>query len=105
MNGWGNDKMKTMAVEIITKDDLEEFRVKLLEELKHLLVREEKKSEEKWLRSHKVKVLLNISTGTLQNLCLNNVLHPTKIGGINYYNAEEIENLLKNNHPDKLIKS
>ena len=91
-----------MTVEIITKSDLEEFRIKLLEEFKHLLARTEKKDEKKWLRSGEVKKLLNISTGTLQNLCINDILHPTKIGGINYYNVEEIERILQNQVPAKL---
>lgn len=85
-----------MAVEIITKDDLEQFRIKLVEELKSLIIKTEKKDQKKWLRSQEVRKLLNISAGTLQNLCLNDVLHPTKIVGLNYYSAEEIEKLLEN---------
>ena len=85
-----------MAVEIITKDDLEQFRIKLIDELKGLLGKAEKQEEKKWLRSKEVRKLLNISTGTLQNLCLNKILHPTKIVGINYYSFDEIKKLLPN---------
>jgi hypothetical protein len=41
-----------------------------------------------------VKKLLNISSGTLQNLRINGTLSYTKIGGLLYYNYKDIEKLL-----------
>lgn len=56
-----------MAINIITKEDLKEFKTELLEDIKNLL--NIKVSEQKlWLRSLEVKELLKISSGTLQNL-------------------------------------
>lgn len=83
-----------MAIEIITKDDLEQFRLRLLEDIKEFVTKQDNSMVKKWLRSHEVKKMLNISTGTLQNLAINGKLHPTKIGGINYYRYDEIEVLL-----------
>jgi hypothetical protein len=83
-----------MPIEVITKADLEEFRVKLLNDLKKLINTTEKPVSKKWLRSYEVKQLLGISTGTLQNFTINGVLHPRKIGGLNYFNMEEIDSLL-----------
>lgn len=73
-----------MEVEILTKQDLEDFRAKLLTDLMLLLSAKEQApaAEKKWLRSHEVKKMLSISTGTLQNLGMSGTLHPKKIGGI-----------------------
>lgn len=85
-----------MSVEILTKEDLQQFRFQLLEDLKNMLQHSEQRAEKKWLRSSEVRKLLNISPGTLQNLRVNGKLHPSKIGGIMYYSHDEIERLLNN---------
>ncbi|MDB5141208.1 MAG: helix-turn-helix protein [Mucilaginibacter sp.] len=78
-----------MAAEIITKEDLNEFREKLLSDIKNII---EKPGEEprKWLKSYQVKNMLKISPGTLQNLRASGTLRFTKIGGILYYKYEDI---------------
>ena len=82
-----------MKIDIITKEDLQEFKTELLEEIKNLF--QIKKTEKKlWLRSPEVKELLKISTGTLQNLRVNGTLSYTRIGGTLYYNYKDIEQLL-----------
>ncbi|HRO45912.1 DNA-binding protein [Agriterribacter sp.] len=83
-----------MALEIVTKEDLEDFRVRLLNDLKNIIPKAEKKESKRWLRSHEVRAMLGISSGTLQNLCINDVLHPNKIRGINFFKYEEIEVVL-----------
>ncbi len=81
-----------MAVNIITKEDLQEFKEELLEEIKKLF--SFKSTEQKlWLRSAEVKELLKISSGTLQNLRINGTLSYTRIGGTLYYNYKDIEKL------------
>lgn len=83
-----------MAVEIITKEDFELFRVQLLDEIKRL-IRPEVQNK-RWLRSREVRKLLKVSAGTLQNLRVNNTLHPVQLPNsrILFYDAEEVENLL-----------
>ncbi|MDV3635148.1 DNA-binding protein [Elizabethkingia anophelis] len=82
-----------MAISIITKEDLQQFKIELLEGIKELLL--VRTTEQKlWLRTAEVKELLNISSGTLQNLRINGTLSYTKIGGILYYNYKDIEKLL-----------
>jgi helix-turn-helix protein len=51
-------------------------------------------SVKKWLKSYEVKKILNISTGTLQNLRSNGTLPYTKIGGLIYYDAELINKVM-----------
>jgi len=83
-----------MAAEIITKEDLNEFREILLNDIKALLGKSLNESP-KWLKSYQVKNLLKISPGTLQNLRVNDTLRFTKIGGILYYKYEDIVRVLE----------
>ena len=54
----------------------------------------------KWLKSTEVRKLLGISPGTLQNLRINGTLPYSKIGGVIYYDHEEIQNILAQNRVD-----
>ncbi|SHK50629.1 helix-turn-helix domain-containing protein [Epilithonimonas mollis] len=85
-----------MIVNIITKEDLQEFKNELLKDIKNLF--NIKTSEQKlWLRSSEVKELLNISSGTLQNLRNEGTITYTRIGGTLYYNYKDIEKMLRGN--------
>ena len=87
-----------MAQEIITLQDLQAFRLQLLDDLKQLLADQDRTNPKKeWLRSSEVKKLLKISHGTLQNLRVNGTLPFRKIGGICYYKLTDINNLLNEN--------
>jgi hypothetical protein len=86
-----------MPAQIITSDDLREFKLELLDEIR-VIIREQKSNTTKqWLKSVEVRRLLNISPGTLQTLRINGTLPFTKIGGTNYYNATDIDTLLSQN--------
>ena len=85
-----------MAVQIITLEDLTEFRLTLLQDLKDLLTKNGQ-PEKKWLKSKEVRKLLNISAGTLQTLRINGTLTYTKVGGIIYYDQLDIDKLLSRN--------
>lgn len=85
-----------MAIEVITREDLNEFRSLLLNDLKELF--QGKKEEAKqWLKSKEVRNLLNISPGTLQNMRVNGTLSYTKIGGTIYYSNKDIDKVLEFN--------
>jgi len=90
-----------MAVEIITRDDLNEFRSLLLTDLKEMLNSKPQQLKQ-WLKSGEVRKLLNISPGTLQNLRINGTLTYTKIGGIMYYDNSDINKLLNGNKVNAL---
>jgi hypothetical protein len=83
-----------MNLEIITKDDLREFKNEMLGEIKQLMQPGQGQSK-KWLKSNEVRKLLNISPGTLQNLRINGTLSFTRIGSIMYYKLEDINKLLE----------
>lgn len=88
-----------MNVEIVTKSDLQEFRVQLLNDLRKVLSLHVPVPEKAWLKSSEVRKLLKISPNTLQNLRTTGKLHPSKVGGLLYYSQEEISALL--NDPRK----
>lgn len=89
-----------MAANIITTEDLMEFKLELVEEIKELFNSQSAVKSKKWLKSNEVKELLSISPGTLQNLRINGTLPYTKIGGIIYYDMEEINKILEENRVD-----
>ena len=62
-----------MAIEIITKEDLRQFKVELRKDLKEILSLQTQKQKQ-WLKSAEVRKLLNISSGTLQTLRINKTL-------------------------------
>lgn len=87
-----------MSVEIITKEDLQHFRLQLLNDLKELFLAEKQERKLKpWLRSKEVKRILNISDGTLQNLRISGQIRSSKVGNLHYYRQEDIEALLNGN--------
>ncbi len=90
-----------MAVQIITIEDLNEFRSLLLSDLKEIIQSKPHQSKQ-WLKSNEVRKLLNISPGTLQNLRINGTLSYTKIGGIMYYDNTDIDKLLNGNKVNAL---
>ena len=85
-----------MNVELITREDLREFKTELLNELKQIMQPGQGQSK-KWLKSSEVRKMLNISPGTLQNLRINGTLRFTKIGSIMYYKLEDIIKVLEGN--------
>lgn len=82
-----------MGISIITKEDLQEFKTELLEAIR-LLLKDNNPEQKLWLRTSEVKKLLNISSGTLQNLRINGTLSYSKIGGTLYYSYKDIQKLL-----------
>lgn len=88
-----------MAVEIITKEDLQLFRQELIQEIKELLNSTTPKHKE-WLKSFEVRKLLKISPGTLQTLRINGTLRYTRVGSIIYYKYEDITKILNDNVVD-----
>lgn len=91
-----------MEIEIITREDLNEFRNLLLNDLKEILQSKPEQTKQ-WLKSNEVRKLLNISPGTLQNLRINGTITYTKIGGILYYSSADLDKLLEENKVDATV--
>lgn len=87
-----------MPAQMITTDDLYVFKIELLSEIKYLLNSQTNLQPQKnWLKSNEVRKLLKISPGTLQNLRINGTLSFTRIGGILFYDYNEIEKIMQEN--------
>lgn len=93
----GEEQKRLFREQLITLGDLEIFKKEILQEIKNLLGSNENSIQKKWLKSSEVKKLLGISTGTLQNLRVNGSLSFSKVGGIIFYDYNEIAKLLKDN--------
>jgi hypothetical protein len=85
---------KVCRDQLITLGDLQEFKDDLLLSIRSLIQNQAPQPVKKWLKSYEVKKILNISTGTLQNLLSNGTLPHTKIGGLIYYDAELINKVM-----------
>ena len=83
-----------MTNELLTREDLQQFRMQLLGELKEVL-QQSKQTTKQWLKSSEVRKMLGISHGTLQNLRITRSLPYTKLGGIMFYKSEDIEKILE----------
>ena len=83
-----------MAIEVVTKQDLQEFRLQLLNDIRQLMVPPEAKLVKPWLKNSEVRKLLSISSNTVQRLRIAGKLRSSKVGGIHYYRYEDIEKLL-----------
>lgn len=86
-----------MATTTITTDDLREFKMELLDDIRALLTNQSVTVSKRWLKSPEVRNLLGISPGTLQNLRINGTLPYTKVGGVLYYDYKEIMTVMKEN--------
>lgn len=85
-----------MQVELITRSDLENFKKELLQEITAVIQQGSTDQTKEWLKSGEARAMLKVSNGTLQNLRIKNLLHPTKVAGVYYYRLSEIKALLTN---------
>lgn len=83
-----------MNIDLVTKEDLQIFKHELLQELT-MIISKGAVPVKKWLRSSEVRKILSISPGTLQNLRINGSLKYSKVGGILYYDASDISEMLE----------
>ena len=86
-----------MATTILTIEDLQDFKKELLQELKSLFPNSQSAQNKKWLKSKEVRKMLSISPGTLQNLRINGTIPYSKMGGVIYYDNDEILRILQKN--------
>jgi hypothetical protein len=83
-----------MAAEILTREDLAVFKKELFIELRDLM-NSPTAQPRKWLKSYEVRDMLGISPGTLQNMRINGTLSFTKIGGLIFYDFNDIIKLME----------
>ena len=85
-----------MAVEIVTKEDLQVLRLQLLSDIKQILAGLPKPIDtQNWLKSGEVKKVLKLSDNSLASLRSNGTLKYTRLGGTYYYDFQHIQKLLE----------
>lgn len=89
-----NYPRKIFASQLITLDDLQQFQKEFFEKLDLALVSLKTITPKKWMKSHEVRRMLKISPGTLQTLKATGVIPYTKIGGIHFYDYDDIQKIL-----------
>ena len=80
----------------ITKDDLRQFGLLLMRDMRLLLESSKNEAKEihpEWLRSRVVRKLMDMSPGSLQNLRVTGKVRYKKILGSYYYNRLDLQKL------------
>jgi len=89
------DNGKINRDQLLTTGDLFDFKSQLLFEIKTMFKEFTGQPTKKWLKSKEVRKLLNISPGTLQSLRSRKELPYTKIGGVHFFDFEDIQKILQ----------
>jgi len=86
-----------MFIDTVTKEDLEKFRIKLLEDIRGVLKENLNAQIENPVgyKTTDARKILNCSANKLVSLRISRKLRTKKIGGTLYYNKEDIKNLLE----------
>ncbi len=85
-----------MVAEILTKEDLEIFRVQLLGDIRHLMQGiQPTATKTEGYKTSDVRKILGCSVNKLVSLRITKKLRTKKIGGTLYYSKEDIKRLLE----------
>lgn len=81
--------------QLVTIEDLERFKHELIEALGGMMKGSAKGLTRQWLKSHEVRKLLDISAGKLLTLRINGTLPYTRVGGVIYYDIDDIKKMFE----------
>ena len=84
-----------MSINILTQEDLQKFKKELFAELTTHLSQFSSTQQKKWLKSWEVQQMLGISRGTLRHLFTSGKLPGSQIGGLTFYDYEDIKKLME----------
>jgi len=81
----------------ITKDDLRQFGLKLMDDIRAMIKDLNSKNDQdtEWLKGRVVRKLMDMSAGSLQSLRITGKVRFKKILGTYYYNRIDLQNLFK----------
>jgi hypothetical protein len=89
--------MKKIMSEHVTKDDLRQFSLMIIDEIRKLKPEIKKNDELEWLKSRAARKLLTMSAGSLQNLRVTGQVRFRKVLGSYYYNRADLMKLFTGN--------
>lgn len=94
------ENQKLFPGQIITTEDLLEFKSDLIEEIKVIAKDLKNNGGKKWLRSRDVKKMLGISHGKLQLMRNKGDLPFTRVGGVIFYDVNDINKMIESTRVD-----
>ena len=87
-----------MGVEVVTREDLESFRIQLLTDLRGLIRAElfsRKDENAQGFKTKDVRKILGCSVNKLVSLRIGRKIRWKKVGGTLYYNKEDVRRLIE----------
>lgn len=87
---------------IITKQDLDQFKSEIIQEIRNNMNGSGSENSRQWLRTHDVCRILKISPSTLQNLRNNGKIPFNKLNGLVLYKRSDIDSLFEIQKKGKL---
>jgi len=93
---------RVFASQLITLDDLQQFQKEFFERLDESLKSLKSITPKKWMKAHEVRRMLKISPGTLQTLKTSGIIPYTKIGGVHFFDYDDIQKILQDGKISKL---
>lgn len=84
-------------MEIVSKQDLEQFRIRMLSDIQQMLLGSLVPPTEEfdWLRSKAIRKMMDISPATLQNLRITGKIRHKKVMGSYYYNRSDLQKIFQ----------
>lgn len=83
--------------EYVTKDDLRQYSLMIIDEIRKLKPEIKKDDEVEWLKSRAARKMLTMSAGSLQNLRVTGQVRFKKVLGSYYYNRTDLLKLFTEN--------
>lgn len=88
--------------EMITKEDLRQFSLELLNSIKILIMQKTELQnqvvEQEWIKSKQVRKIMDMSPGSVQNLRVTQKVRFKKVLGSYYYNKIDLLKLFTDEH-------
>lgn len=89
-----HDTKSAASNRLVVLSDLIDFKAELIDEIKRLIKVLSGQPGKRYLKSHELSKMLGMSASTLQVLRNNGTLPFAKLGGVLYYDMEDITRLL-----------
>jgi hypothetical protein len=81
--------------QLVTLADLEKFKEQMFSEMRRLLASGGVQLSKQWLKSREVRKLLDVSPGKLHAMRASRQLSFMRIGGVIYYDRNDIEKMFE----------
>jgi hypothetical protein len=98
------DILKVQRDQLITVQDLVDFKQQLIVDIKKLLREQAGQPGHQWLKAFEIKKMLRLSESKLQKLRDQGIIPFKKLGGVTYYNVEEIQSLMNSGRLNDHLK-